>query len=93
MKVKELLLNCKSFLTLLKEFAIEAKDVVIKDEKLIFTDQSSTHQDAVQETICIEAKNKNTAYNFFGVLHYNFLNNLAVFEMQGFEKIDDFIDS
>ena len=32
MEIKELLLNGQSFLALLKEFAIEAKDIIIRDE-------------------------------------------------------------
>lgn len=88
MKIKELLLNCKSFLALLKEFAIETKDVRIRDEDLILTDQNLAHLDVIKETICIEAKNENGIFNLFGTLHYNFLNNLAVFEMQGYEQVN-----
>lgn len=89
MEIKKLLLNCKSFLALLKEFAIEAKDVVVKDESLIIIDQNLAQRDLIKETICIEAKNKNGVFNFFGILHCNFLNNLAVFEMQGFEQVNN----
>lgn len=88
MKIKDLLLNGKSFLALLKEFAIEAKDIVIRDEGLIIADQNLTHQDLIKETICIEGRNKDGVFNFFGTLHCNFLNNLAVFEMQGYEQVN-----
>jgi len=88
MNIKELLLNGQSFLALLKEFAIEAKDIIIQDENLIMADQNLAHREIVKETICIEAKNKDGVFNFFGTLHCNILNKLAVFEMQGFERIN-----
>jgi hypothetical protein len=88
MNIKELLLNGQSFLALLKEFSIEAKDINIQDENLIMADQNLAHREIVKETICIEGKNKDGIFNFFGTLHCNILNNLAVFEMQGFERVN-----
>jgi hypothetical protein len=88
MYIKELLLNGQSFLALLKEFAIEAKDVIIQDENLLFNDQNLAQSEILRETICIEGKNENGIFNFFGTLHCNLLNKLAVFEMQGFEKVN-----
>ena len=87
MNIKELLLNGQSFLALLKEFAIDANDVVIQDENVILGDQNLAQREIVKETICIEGKNKDGIFNFFGTLHCNVLNKLAVFEMQGFEQI------
>lgn len=87
MNIKELLLNGKGFSELLKQFAIEADDVKIQDEDVILSDQILRHKDIVRESICIEGKNKEGIVNLFGTLHYNLLNKLAVFEMQGFEKI------
>jgi hypothetical protein len=87
MYIKELLLNGQSFLTLLKEFAIEAKDIIIQDEDVILADRNLAHREIVKETICIEGKNASGIFNFFGTLHYNLLNQLAVFEMQGFEEV------
>ncbi|MES2418043.1 MAG: hypothetical protein V4541_07620 [Bacteroidota bacterium] len=87
MNIKELLLNGQGFLALLKEFAIEANDVIIQDEDVLLSDQNLAHQEIVKETICIEGKGKNGIFNLFGVLHYNSLNELAIFEMQGFEQI------
>lgn len=87
MNIKELLLNGKSFSELLKQFSIEADDVRIQDEDVILSDQILKHQEVVKESICIEGKNKEGIVNFFGTLHYNLLSKLAVFEMQGFEKI------
>lgn len=88
MSIKELLLNGQSFLALLKEFAIDANDVVIQDENVLLSDQNLAHKDMLKETICIEGKGKNGIFNFFGILHYNILDKLAVFEMQGFEQVD-----
>ncbi|WP_316813946.1 hypothetical protein [Pedobacter heparinus] len=87
MNIKELLLNGKSFSELLKQFSIDAADVRIQDEETILSDQFLKHQEIVKESICIEAKNKDGIVNFFGTLHYNLLNKLAVFEMLGFEKV------
>jgi hypothetical protein len=87
MKLKELLLNGNSFAELLKQFSINADDVKIQDEDMILSDQYLKHQDIVKESICIEGKNKDGIVNFFGTLHYNILNKLAVFEMQGFEQV------
>lgn len=88
MNIKELLLNGQSFLALLKEFAIEAKDIIIQNEDVLLADQNLAHREIVKETICIEGKNAAGIYNFFGTLHCNLLNKLAVFEMQGFEQVD-----
>jgi hypothetical protein len=87
MNIKELLLNGQSFLALLKEFAIEAKDINIQDENVLLADQNLAHRDIMKETICIEGKNDKGIFNFFGTLHCNFLNQLAVFELQGFEQV------
>lgn len=87
MKLKELLLNGNSFAELLKQFSIHADDVKIQNEDMILSDQYLKHQDIVKESICIEGKNKDGIVNFFGTLHYNILNKLAVFEMQGFEQV------
>ena len=87
MNIKELLLNGQSFSELLKQFSISADDVKIQDEDVILADQNLEHKEIVKESICIEGKNKDGIINFFGTLHYNLLSKLAVFEMQGFEKI------
>jgi len=88
MNIKELLLNGQSFLALLKQFSIEANDVNIQDENVLLTEQNLAQHDILKENICIEGKGKNGVFNFFGVLHLNNLNKLAIFEMQGFEQID-----
>lgn len=87
MKIKELLLNGRSFSELLKQFSIDAKDIRIQDEDTILKDRDKQHQDILKESICIEGKNKEGIVNFFGTLHYNLLDQLAVFEIQGFERV------
>jgi len=87
MNIKELLLNGQSFSELLKQFSIAADDVKIQDEDVILNDHDLEHKEIVKESICIEGKNQDGIINFFGTLHYNLLNKLAVFEMQGFEKV------
>ena len=86
MNVKELLLNGNSFLMLLQQHAVDIADVKIKDEEVI-VDHFMQHPQVSKESICIEGRNENGVINFFGTLHYNLLNKLAVFEMHGFEQI------
>ncbi|MGE6221398.1 hypothetical protein [Nubsella zeaxanthinifaciens] len=87
MNIKELLLNGKAFLTILSDFAIEAKNVIIQDEDMLFRNIGGAKNPTLKETVCIEGKNEEGIFNFFGTLHFNCLDKLAVFEMQGFEKI------
>lgn len=87
MNIKELLLNGQSFIALLKEFALEAKDISIIDENLILSDQNLAQKQSGKETVSLEAKNENGIINFFGTLHYNLVNKLAVFEIQSFETV------
>lgn len=88
MNIKELLLNGQAFLSLLKEFAIEADDIRIQDENVLLNDQYLGDKEIIKESICIEGRGKNGVFNFFGILHFNLLNKLAVFEMQGYEQVD-----
>lgn len=88
MKIKESLLNGTSFSLLLNQFAIKAEDIKIQDEELILNGQKVYQQEIIKENICIEGKNKDGIVNFFGTLHYNLMNQLAVFEMQGFERVN-----
>jgi hypothetical protein len=88
MIIKDLLLNGQSFLLLLKQFAIEAKDIIIRDENVLLNEHQIAQREVGKESICIEAKNEKGIVNFFGTLHFNFLSQLAVFEMQGFEQIE-----
>ncbi len=88
MNIKDLLLNGQSFLALLNEFAIEAKDIVIQNESVLLSEQYLAQHETGQETICIEGKNEHGVFNFFGTLHFNLIAKLAVFEMQGFEQVN-----
>jgi len=88
MNIKELLLNGKAFLALLNDFAIEAKNVIIQDEAMLFSGARNPKNAVLKESVCIEGKNENGIFNFFGTLHFNSSDKLAVFEMQGFEKVE-----
>ncbi|MFN0257846.1 hypothetical protein [Pedobacter ureilyticus] len=88
MNIKELLLNGKAFLALLNDFAIEAKNVIIQDEEMLFSSKRNPKNSVLKESVCIEGKNDEGIFNFFGTLHFNSLDKLAVFEMQGFEKVE-----
>ncbi|MES2827802.1 MAG: hypothetical protein V4687_06600 [Bacteroidota bacterium] len=88
MKIKDILLNGQSFLEMLKQFSIDASNVKIQDEDMILNQQENNRKEVIRESICIEGKTKDGVVNFFGTLHYNLLSKLAVFEMQGFEKIN-----
>ncbi|WP_316743517.1 hypothetical protein [Pedobacter antarcticus] len=85
MSVKELLMNGSSFLLLLKQYAIDIADVRIKDEQVL-NDQFLQHPEQHKESVWIEGKTKDGVISFFGTLHYNLLEKLAVFEMQGLER-------
>ncbi|WP_256007340.1 MULTISPECIES: hypothetical protein [Pedobacter] len=86
MNIKELLLKHQNFAELLKQFAIKAEDFRIRDEDVLLNDQNLEHREILKEDICIEGKNEQGIISFFGTLHCNLLNKLAVFEMQGFEQ-------
>jgi len=85
MNIKELLLNGSSFITLMKQYAVDIADIKINDEQLL-THQLLQHPQLSKESICIEGKNQDGVINFFGTLHFNLLTKLAVFEMHGFDK-------
>jgi len=88
MKIKELLLNGNSFSMLLKQLSMNVEDINIKDEELILFGINMRNQETMKQNICIEGKNKDGDVNLIGTLHYNMLNQLAVFEMQGVEKVN-----
>lgn len=87
MEIKDLLLNGNSFSMLLSQFSMKADDIKIQDEDLILLGFKENQQETLKETICIEGKNKEGIVNFFGTLHFNLPNQLAVFEMHGYERI------
>ncbi|WP_316803990.1 hypothetical protein [Pedobacter nototheniae] len=88
MNLKELLLKGQNFIALLNQFRIDVNDLIIKDEETIFNNQSHQNSEVVKETVWIEGKSNEGLVNLFGTLHYNLLNKLAVFEMQGYEKVN-----
>jgi hypothetical protein len=87
MNLKELLLKGQNFLALLNQFRIDVNDLIIKDEATLFTNQTNAKNEVVKESIWIEGKSNDGLVNLFGTLHYNLLSKLAVFEMQGYEKV------
>jgi len=92
MKLKDLLLTRNSFAELLKQFSIAADDIKIQNEDVLLSDQHLQHQQILKESICIEGKNNEGFVNFFGTLHYNILEQLAVFEVLDFERTPNTID-
>ncbi|WP_423148323.1 hypothetical protein [Rubrolithibacter danxiaensis] len=84
--MKELLLNALSFNEILKQFSIDQSEVTIKDEDLLMANPDWMNKEILKERICIEGKSNNNIINFFGTLHYNFFNQLAVFEPEFIEK-------
>jgi len=86
MNIKDLLLKGQSFPALLKSFSLEAGDVNIQHEDLILLNRLPENQDIMKEHICIEGRNSRGTVNFYGTLHCNLADKLAVFEMQGFEN-------
>ncbi|MFC4144054.1 hypothetical protein [Pedobacter mendelii] len=87
MNLKELLLKGHNFIALLNQFRIDANDLIIKDEEVIFNVKLNSNIEVMKESICLEGKSSDDLINLFGTLHYNLLNKLAVLEMQSYEKI------
>lgn len=86
MKLKDLLLNALSFNEILKQFSIDKSDIIIKDEESLLLNADLERKEIVKQRICIEGKSNNMIINFFGTLHYNLVNQLAVFEPEYIEK-------
>jgi len=55
---------------------------------MLFSSKLNPKNSVLKESVCIEGKNDEGIFNFFGTLHFNTLDKLAVFEMQGFEKVE-----
>jgi hypothetical protein len=86
MKLKDLLLNTLSFKEILTQFGIDNSNIIIENEELILANQGKNEKEIVKEQICIQGMSNNSIVNFFGTLHYNLLNQLAVFEPEFIEK-------
>jgi hypothetical protein len=86
MKLKELLLNGFSFNEILRQFSVDKADVTIKDEEVILSKNKFLNTEILKEKVCIEAKNAKGIINFFGTLHCNLADQLAVFEVDSIDK-------
>lgn len=86
MSLRELLLKGRSFNEILKQFAIDQADFTIRDEDAIMSSTKLFKKDFLRERIFIQGKSKNEIVNFFGTLHCNLMDNLAVFELDGVER-------
>ena len=87
MKLNELLLNGFSFNEILRQFSIEKSDFTIQDEDLILSRNDIAKKEVLKERVLIQGKSsKSGIINFFGTLHCNFLNQLAVFELDSVEQ-------
>ncbi len=88
MRIKELLLNGNSFSMLMKQFSMNEENIKIQDEEMILLALAHKNQQTLKEEICIEGTNQEGVINFFGTLHYNLSDQLAVFELQGYDRIN-----
>lgn|GEM_PF-395717 len=86
MKLKELLLNRFSFREILKSFSIDQSDFIIQDEELILSKENLSNKETIKERVLIQGKGPAGMVNFFGTLHYNLLEDLAVFELDSVEQ-------
>lgn len=81
MNLKDVLLKGLSFKAILSQFAIDQQDVTILDEEIVMAKKERTTGPIFTERISIEGRAANgPVINFFGTLHYNLLDQLAVFE-------------
>lgn len=86
MKLTELLLNGFSFKETLRQLSLDQAEITIQDEELILSRKDLKDIDILKEHILIQAKNAKEIVNLFGTLHYNILNQLAVFELDSVER-------
>ena len=85
-KLKDSLLNSFSFTELLKEYAVDPSDFTIQDEQLILSEKKLLNKETIKEKVMIVGKGKNGFVSFYGTLHYNLLNKLAVFELDSVDQ-------
>ena len=86
MKLTELLLNGFSFKEILKQFSMDQSEIKIQDEDVILSRKDLSNIEILKERILIQGKNSSGIVNLFGTLHYNLLNQLAVFELDSVEN-------
>ncbi|EOR93801.1 hypothetical protein ADIARSV_3044 [Arcticibacter svalbardensis MN12-7] len=85
-KLKDSLLNGFSFTELLKEYAVDPSDFTIQDEQLILSEKKLLNKETIKEKVIIVGKGKDGLVSFYGTLHYNLLNKLAVFELDSVDQ-------
>ncbi|MFD2163495.1 hypothetical protein ACFSJU_13890 [Paradesertivirga mongoliensis] len=85
MKLTELLLNGFSFKEILKQFSMDQSEIKIQDEDLILSRKDLSNIEILKERILIQGKSTSGIVNLFGTLHYNLMNQLAVFELDSVE--------
>lgn len=86
--LKEFLLKGLSFNEILKQFAVERSAITIKDEEVLLNGELQK-KEILKEWICIQGQSVNGIINFFGTLHCNIANQLAVFELEFVERNSD----
>jgi hypothetical protein len=86
MKLTDLLLNGFSFQEILKQFSMDQSEIKIQDEDVILARKDLSNIEILKEHILIQGKNTSGIVNLFGTLHYNLLNQLAVFELESVER-------
>lgn len=86
MPLKELLLNSSSFTEMLKQYAVNPVDFIVKDETLILSEIKVSKEEVFKETVLIEGHNSAGYITFIGTLYCNLKKNIAVFELDTVEK-------
>jgi len=86
MKLTELLLNGFSFKEILRQLSLDQSDIKIQDEELILSRKDLKDVEILKEHILIQGKSAKGIVNLLGTLHYNILNQLAVFELDSVER-------
>lgn len=87
-KLKDSLLNSFSFTALLNEYGVDSSDLTILDEELILAEKKLLNKETIKENVIIAGRGKDGFIRFYGTLHYNLLNKLAVFELDSVDQID-----
>lgn len=86
MRLTELLLNGFSFKEILRQLSLDQSDIKIQDEELILSRKDLKDVEILKEHIVIQGKSTKGIVNLLGTLHYNILNQLAVFELDSVER-------
>ncbi|HEY0056013.1 MAG TPA: hypothetical protein VGB63_11700 [Pedobacter sp.] len=65
---------------------MDQSEIKIQDEDVILARKDLSNIEILKEHILIQGKNTSGIVNLFGTLHYNLLNQLAVFELESVER-------